>query len=88
MVCQHRGAFPRGQIPEANRRVRGACDDLGVRRLAGHSIHSTVMAAEDEDFLLRPHVPHARHRVSPARHKYVQRGVEGQAVDAGQVAVV
>ncbi len=88
VVRERRHRLARREVPEAHSRVHGACDDLRVGFLALHVCDGGGVAGEDVDLRLGAHVPDARGGVAAGGDEHVERGVEGEGVDAGEMAVV
>mmetsp|Transcript_95751 Transcript_95751/g.214497 ORF Transcript_95751/g.214497 Transcript_95751/m.214497 type:complete len:375 (-) Transcript_95751:84-1208(-) len=88
VVRQGHRALAGGQVPESDRAVHRAADELRLCRLRGQGAGGAGVAREDEDTRLGSHVPDAHGRVPAPSRQDVQRRVQGYGVDATEVAVV
>ena len=89
VMGEHAHGFSRREVPEADGGVEGGGDDLGfATRLAGEVRDRLFVSAEDVHVASGSHVPYPCHAVSAAGHEDVEGRVQGEGVDAGEVAVV
>mmetsp|Transcript_2126 Transcript_2126/g.8295 ORF Transcript_2126/g.8295 Transcript_2126/m.8295 type:complete len:348 (+) Transcript_2126:522-1565(+) len=88
VVGQGDRALARGQVPQPNRAIHGAADELRLRGLGLDVAHRVRVAAEHKDGHLGAHVPNPNRGVSAARGQDVERRVQGEAVHTTEVAMV
>ena len=75
-------------VPSLYHFVVWACYDLRFVVLADDRLHSVWMASQAVDLQSGSNVPHPRHCISPTCHEQVKRGVQGNRVNATQMAVI
>lgn len=88
VMSEHAHGLAGGEIPEADGGVEGGGDDLRVGFLTFEVRDGSLMAGENVDIASGAHVPDAGDAIAAACDEYVEGGVEGEGVDAAEVAVV
>jgi len=88
VVGENCGAGTLGKVPETDGAVHGTGEDLWVDSLASNGGYRVGVTSEDVDLGLGTYVPDSGSGVSASGDKDVEGGVDGQAVDTGEVTVV
>jgi len=76
------------QIPQLDRLVVGAGNDLGVRRGGQDGTDSVFVPGQHVQLRLGAHVPDPRHGVAAGGDENVEGGVQLEGVHSGKVSVV
>lgn len=88
VVREHTHRLAGRQVVHAHCAVQGGRDDLWVCRLGDDARDGAFVAREDVDVAAGAHVPDAHDAIAAAGAEDIQGGVQGESVDAAQVAVV